>query len=514
MSHTSRPVVKGLLGDNFTQRQLNFKGGITTDYNDDDNTVDIKAGFTGEFASPEVTTTIYARLTGNDQTGKGTLAKPYRKAARALEDVLHFYSPGNLVEVNIDGLGVEIMPPDYQLPVVKTCYNFELDFAHPYFFTKCGFMISATPKPIAVASAIGVGDVLSILPLPGNNLVRITLNAARPSYLAGALRGKFLVGLFPIGDNAVIFDSTDTTIDICYDGEFFLPAAPWTVSECSAELQGSNAMTSAAITAVNSMSMALRGVKITNVNPGTAFAWVECGEPFLEFCDIEGFAFGPGSFYGPFNSYIHGKPMTIGSVSTFMGGCYLENIPSIGVSGASVDLRFAASVARNCPALGPRQDFVFAGSGAPLGVIANAALITDSVIDAFFGTPGVGVFVSGGNSALRNVVIDNAADDGIRVDNGGFVHMENVTGTGNAGLGINISDGKVRVLDDATNITGVGGDMLVGNLPIRAWDVGAGNFRNFAPIKNEFDNLFPPVGDEAVPPLPGGTTGSRLYQRA
>jgi hypothetical protein len=153
---------------------------------------------------------------------------------------------------------------------------------------------------------------------------------------------------------------------------------------------------------------------------------------------------------------------------------------------------------------------VFAGFGDPVGVTTNAAKIINSIVDGAYGTPGHGIFMAGGNAIVRRTTISGAAGDGLHTENGANADVEGLVGIGNAGIGINNpGGGQVRVRDDATLIAGAGGDIKSGNLPVRTW----ANFRVVAPIKNEFDIVSPPVGDEITGAGTGGTSGARIFQR-
>jgi hypothetical protein len=122
---------------------------------------------------------------------------------------------------------------------------------------------------------------------------------------------------------------------------------------------------------------------------------------------------------------------------------------------------------------------------------------------------GVAAFGDGVYS-LEQVEIDDCVGDGISARDPISVKLDQVTGSGNDGLGLRVEDGaQVRVLDDSTDITGALGDMKSGVLPIRTWV----NFRTVDPIKNELDVETPPVGDETTGDGTGGTSLSRIFQR-
>src|SRR5271154_2323637 len=64
------------------------------------------------------TTTIYARVTGSDTTGNGTLTNPYRTFQRAIRDVPLLPAPGARYIVDITGIGTEVFPPNYTTPAI------------------------------------------------------------------------------------------------------------------------------------------------------------------------------------------------------------------------------------------------------------------------------------------------------------------------------------------------------------------------------------------------------------
>jgi hypothetical protein len=129
-------------------------------------------------------------------------------------------------------------------------------------------------------------------------------------------------------------------------------------------------------------------------------------------------------------------------------------------------------------------------------------------IDAFGNGKGAVWANGGGVYSLQNVEINDQAGDGVTCE-GGYMFLQNVGGIGNTGVGVRANDGaNVRCLDDNVVITGALGDLQAGVRPVRTWL----NFRANAPIKNELDLTFPPVGDE-VTPNTGGTSLSRIFQR-
>jgi hypothetical protein len=486
------------------------------------------------FPNPPIAVSIFARLTGNDTTGDGTLATPYRTFQRAILDVPSIIPAGVRYVVDITGIGLEVLPPNYQFPPIITAQTVTLDLSDPDFITIEGLDVIARPQPMAgiplADTLIAPADVLSVVTDPSDLMVTVTLNAPRASWAANALRGKLLAGAVPIVDNGTIIASTTTTLLVTPSVSMLAPSAPWQVKEPSATLQGSG---TDAITVVVG-SPGIKGIKFVNTGgAGTALAinFMDCGTPLLESCDIEGLGSHGASTIVLVTSFIHGKNLGA-NTSLLAQSSLFSGIPSfteIGDFPANWVLAGDAFV--SCPVIGPRADpfglFASPVGARPVGMTLNGVFITTPVVDGAF--PADGVYVCGGYTALANVRINGAPGSAIRVDtaNGMCSLTTVVGGTGgggdpaNAGFGVLVNDGaQVRVLDNGTLVTGTGGDMKVGTLPARTW----ADFRGLVPTKNQYDlqtpfvvnvasGLATPGGDDVAGAGTGGCSGSRLFQR-
>jgi len=103
------------------------------------------------FANTEVE--VYARLTGSDATGDGTLANPYRTFQRAIRDVPSIVPSGTVYKVDLTGIGTETLPDQYEFPVFigsEGIGNF--DFAEEYFYYYGTVNVVADPKVATLAS--------------------------------------------------------------------------------------------------------------------------------------------------------------------------------------------------------------------------------------------------------------------------------------------------------------------------------------------------------------------------
>jgi hypothetical protein len=454
------------------------------------------------------TFTIFARSSGDDTTGDGTLTNPYRTFQRAIRDVPNIITPGNRYVVDITGIGVEVFPPDYCFPVIQNGSNLNLDLSDPTFIVNQGFEVRATPQPVALPAGeafIAPGDLASVVVDPDTGLLTITLAAARPSWGVDLLKGKFLIGLFPLTDNLVIWSNTTTVIQAtCVSFQVGPPLFDtWVISEPSATFEGSTTLSTNAINVTQSNNVGLKGIKFVNTdgNPANAALQVSnCGAAILELCDVEGLTNFFQIVADLIFCYIHGKTFT--SSNAFVGlGSYFADILSFPEVGA--DVLLAGCVFQNCPAIGARVDpTVPVGHLSLNDVVFQGGYITAPVVDAGpIPVPADGVYVGGGLTTLFFVKIDNCPGNAVTVSDGnGYLRMEHVTGSvGNVGYGVQADDGgTVRILDAATTVTGALGAVKSGSLAaVAVYPV--------FPTLNSFD--IPPNSPIAV------STGTRIYQR-
>lgn len=92
---------------------------------------------------------------------------------------------------------------------------------------------------------------------------------------------------------------------------------------------------------------------------------------------------------------------------------------------------------------------------------------------------------------INNVIASGAfvpTGSAIVVEQGGYLDISEMTGTGNAGYGVECRDGIVRSRDLLSTVTGTLGDLKCGSRPVRTWaDFNAVNPPSGLPSKTELD---------------------------
>lgn len=409
----------------------------------------------------EVEIVIYARLTGSDATGNGTLANPYRTFQRAVRDVPNFIPPGVLYVVDITGIGVETLPDNYVLPSWKSAY-----VATGYngndlvFYGIAAVRLRAYPQlasALSPANQVINAGVQTSEPVTGF----LTITDPTKTWVPGALVGLFAKGTATPGDaffdKAPIVANTATSITVAHD------AASWTlpisIVELSATLEGKNTVPSfgnGAIDMGSQDSLAIQGIRIRPTDllspePSFGFQW-SGGSGFPELCHLVFGEFGlfPGGF--EFTSCIVEGGALIQSTAASLFSRFLGGID--GISFLTSKLLLFVTTFEGCNPVGA-SDF---------SLLANV-LIKDALGAGFSG----GFF-----QLLFDSQIDDSAEDAILINAAGTAVVFGVVGTGNGGVGIHVTDGGHVTADaDAaagpTTVTGVGGDQQVGELVAGAY---------------------------------------------
>ena len=439
-----------------------------------------------------VVMTIYARTTGNDTTGDGTLGNPYLTMQRAVRDVPTLIPPGRNYVVDITGI-TEVLPTDYTLPAWKAPYLFLgqlLPSIPPFFiFTNAGVSIQATPRLTTLLTAPDAtltpfpGDIVSQVPQTGSLLLLLTIAAPRAAWGANALKGKFIVGATAL-ENAVIIESTTTTLLIAHTtpltGTLF-------VMEPSAELVATRTMTAGTVNggfvARNVDSLALNGLKITTPQAG-AFA-LEIGgngASAIQMCELE-------------SPLLHNYAIQCNrNISNWYYGAQIRIAGSWAIAQSLFDaptlLQFSAlgpvngHIGRSAVMGGPGVRICqsqFPGQAAVANAPATFFVMENILIANCLGAAVDGLRFHGTRGIVRNADIRNNGRDGIRCETGsGLLELFRVlsttpNGMSAVGYGIRMTDGmtcKVDTLTSAaapgTELRGlaVGNNMLIGGTSV------------------------------------------------
>jgi hypothetical protein len=296
---------------------------------------------------------------------------------------------------------------------------------------------------------------------------------------------------------------------------------------------GASDLIKGAFQIANTNSFSMRGIKFTKTNPSALWGvqlWRSSSIVF-DACDMPGFSILCGST-GVFVSttYIHdGLVILQGCVGFYQS--YFRNIPSMltPMSGCAGCVYMVGFVAEQCAAIGPRYNPFEPADRGPCGCLdARYGAIFNAIPDQFVGViadpstvwtpapiiapantlPGYGIYVKGGCLALDHVKIWGCQSDGIHAEicpgcnviksvtggEGGLV-FGNIPNAPNGQLGggpitdpnavgLFLTDGAHFLVTDnfpgviplppaagivASSVTGVAGDLRVGDLGVKSW---------------------------------------------
>lgn len=390
------------------------------------------------FVSPPLTLTVYARLTGNDTTGNGSLATPYRTFRRAIRDVPNFIPPGVYYRVDVTGIGVETLPNDFIMPSWKSALvTHGYDFGDPYFYALAAVRITAEPQlASALSPANQVVSIANGVWSPANLKTGfLTLTDPTKTWIPGALKGLFVKGDGGVFDTAVIIDNTATSITINF-GPFPL-TLPVRIMEPSATLETNTddpfGFGRAGLYASHEDSLVLGGLRIQPVSGSGAQSFISSsGSPFFELCELVDFQIYEAEFVSELVScnLVNGiiSSLIFAITSRFSGGCSFNNAEDFGVLLGAFE--GCGSVGRQSPGL----------------LFMSGALIEDSLSDGIAHV---------GSGTIINVEINDSAGNGVLADGPTKLALSGVSGSGNAGVGVRVNNGAQVEKQTTTGFGGI-----------------------------------------------------------
>lgn len=425
--------------------------------------------------------TIYARTTGSDVTGNGSLAAPYATFQRAVQDVPLNISAGSIYRVDITGIN-ETLPTDYTLPSWKAPDVSGLAATLPPADTLTIFQapveIFATPQAVAALpladTVINSGDVSSVTTDAITGLRTIHLTTPRASWTTANLKGKQVIDGGSAGNNCVVAEVTTSTILLANAAS---PTYPLHLVEPSARLHGAPTNLTGSIHAFNVDCLGFTGIKITSDAGANGLVADGAGQCVCQLCELESPALvqtGGGLFFSSANRivrcWVYGSPSIMGSVGIVQ--CMLDGLTTgiLPLLIAPLTGYFRRVVVENCE---PIEVTVFEPGGSTDGATTPHLTIQNTLIK---GGTGDGLVFHGTKGHVTNVDVRGCAGNGITVNMGsGLLDLHNVgSSASNTGFGILVNDGMQVVVDAATSgnstpLNGTAGQTKVGNVAAQTW---------------------------------------------
>lgn len=439
------------------------------------------------FSTTEVE--IYARLSGSDTTGDGTFVNPYRTFQRAIRDVPSIVPAGTIYKVDISGIGMETLPPQYEFPLFigsEGIGNF--DFAEPYFYYYGTVNVVAEPQVATLASGItSIPAAVASIPTASTELVKLTVAGA--GWTPGDLVGKFLISSGPPTEHCVIWQNTATEIWLTTKTT---PIFPLTIMECSAGFQATkdpDDLHRAAVNVTNTQ-VSLGGLKIRSLSAaaGAFGGWslqVAGNTPptSVQLCDIQGAGFEGIAWVRSRQNYLKDSLFMmapLASTQTFYDGS-MEVVPAgprITVWGArGLDSMLKQCVLRGTTPLHFRDLFDNFRSGV-VGILEVSNTQILDTIEEFPNAAGAdddGIYWTGGRLYLSGVDISRSAagtGNAVTVNgNGAWAELNNVSGD-NYDVGCAVEDGGLVIVRGIVTLTGITEELIVGPMTGLTWPGG------------------------------------------
>jgi hypothetical protein len=397
---------------------------------------------------------IYARPTGNDVTGDGTLALPFATWSRALAELEHVYWNG---PVTIDGTGVtEVVTTPLVIPPVHATMMAQLNFAATHQFDAFRFGLNLVAYPITLATIPAVGSVMTID--PDDQLVSITV-APNPGWIVNAYKGKLILGNNLAEWGRVISNTSDTVV-VARAGSWGM-TSPCTICEESAEIHFTPAGWPTTTVVVNNVgsSVSIQGLKLTNTPGAGRGIEVSC-EAFVLGCTIDG---------AILQAYTGNYPV--------FDACYWPQGNAILFNGAAVDLKNSYFKGITFEQYASNGQCQYCGNMvegcSPWGHGGNSEVNIPYQIESnrIVNATSHGICYNGGSRcSVRYCSINGSVGDAVNcAGGGGGMELIDVVGAGNGGVGCRATTGAQVLGTVGTTVTGTGGDIVAGVNAPAAW---------------------------------------------
>jgi len=412
-------------------------------------------------AGAPVTHTIYARPTGSDLTGDGTVGNPYATFTRVLRDVPIVIR--NAVYV-VDVTGVtEALPDGWSMPPFSGSSWGGTDMApvFPGFYFVSSLMVRAIPN---VVLTIPAANIISQLPNATTGLITVHTNLALTAH---ALKGKLIGG--GSYELAVVVDNTTTDIETTSGAAF--SAGDLIVATQSATLSAVNLGTYMATVQMNGLqcSWQFQGIKITATDhPAAVPSVVVSQNPVTPYA------------YGFFGCDLEGLLTDASANMCFVSGCHITSLQSLAAADGGAYSTFfdaATQVKSNtlsgAPNGGTDYFYCVAVGGDAMGMMSDGVIVGGNMSFRsceIRDNSGPGISVCGvDRCTIKNCNIHNNGASGVLVDSTKYLKMINVDGAANTGYGLEIKNGSTVSADAACSVTGTVEAIKVGAHAAESW---------------------------------------------
>lgn len=403
--------------------------------------------------------TIYARSTGSDATGDGTLANPYRTFRRAMADVPMFLNNSRIV-VDITGIGTELLNPLYSMPPISGSLTVTSDAAaaNPLLVRLAALTVFAAPT---VIDTITSGDVVSNTADPVTGFRTIVTTKVIPA----SYKGKIVLGSGTAQSGPILSVSGGNTIELAANMTF-----PLSITDPSAELKGADPSVSRG-----------NAVQVSQVNARVKFAGMRLSTRGVGSFEQAVVAFGGGGLLDIEGCVCEGVSLSnIGAIqlarSYFVGsgGAATRSLDVSLVPGCSItnslieDFGAGFTISQTYLLMIQSASNVRLRSGGSGEEVTHVSFDVDLAEFRLAGGAGPALSPKRGmKGRIRKTRVKDASGDGIAIDTSAF-KLETVDGFGNSGVGVRATNGTQAQISGMT-ITGTGGDFVVGSNPAGTW---------------------------------------------
>jgi len=396
------------------------------------------------------TTNIYARSTGSDTSGSGTLASPYRTLVRCLEDVPNI-TDGSDVFIDISSIGTETVLGPLRLPPVlgsrkravvtngKTLRS-DYRFARP-------FNIYAEPTVIQTFTVSSTASATTSL--------RKSYTLTGAGWVPDEHKGRFVIGAGQFHTAIIVGNTEDTIVvsaNLAFTGQLSI-VEPSATLKCDYISNPGGVLFAEAFTTGNvNVDLAITGVAFEHNASGQSIRVYGGQDNFFELCSFDGVSMGGSEGIIKYNGCLFNGQVDWERSTVDFDYCFFNNavIPEFNAGNSA----YGGCTLLGIGPLG--SDPVYNRDRAhPNQHVENCTIVS--------GTGDGIVAFNVSRSFVGDTTIDYCAGDAISADRGANLVVRTVTGANNGGYGVLVNNAaQVEIRTGA--VTGALGDFKVGTL--------------------------------------------------